>query len=99
MDLVTALAKMTLLPARRMEKFAPAFNNKGRLREGFDADLTLFDPGKVTDMATFQQPQNPSNGIRYVVVNGEFVLREGKLIEAALPGKIIKAAGQKTPLN
>lgn len=99
MDLVTALAKMTLLPARRMEKFAPAFNNKGRLREGFDADLTLFDPGKVTDMATFQQPQNPSNGIQYVVVNGEFVLREGKLIEAALPGKIIKAAGQKTPLN
>jgi N-acyl-D-aspartate/D-glutamate deacylase len=98
-DLVTALAKMTLLPARRMGKFTPAFNNKGRLREGFDADLTLFDLGKVTDMATFQQPQNSSNGIQYVVVNGEFVLREGRLIEAALPGEMIKAAGQETPLN
>lgn len=98
-SLVTALAKMTVLPARRMEEFAPEFKYKGRLREGFDADLTLFDPNEVTDMATFQQPLNPSNGIQYVLVNGEFVLKGGKLIEDVLPGKMIKGSGEKNLQN
>jgi hypothetical protein len=44
MVLVIALAKMTVLPAKRMEKFAPVFKNKGRLREAFDAELTIFIP-------------------------------------------------------
>jgi len=96
MDLVTALAKMTVLPAKRMENFAPAFKYKGRLRQGFDADLTIFDPGKITDMATFQHPLRPSKGIQYVLVNGEFVLKSGRFIEDVLPGQLIKGSGGKT---
>ena len=99
MDLVTALAKMTVLPAKRMQEFAPAFRYKGRLREGFDADLTLFDPHKISDAATFKQPLLPSKGIRYVMVNGEFVLKEGKFIEDVQPGKLIKGTGEKAIQN
>jgi N-acyl-D-aspartate/D-glutamate deacylase len=94
--LVTALAKMTVLPAKRMEKFAPVFKNKGRLREGFDADLTIFDPTMITDSATFQQPLLPSQGIQYVLVNGEFVLQAGHFIDDALPGQLIKGAGGRS---
>lgn len=96
MDLVTALAKMTVLPAKRMENFAPAFKYKGRLREGFDADLTIFDPKKITDAATFQHPLRPSKGIQHVLVNGEFVLKEGRFVEDALPGQLIRGSGRKT---
>jgi len=96
MDLVTAPAKMTVLPAKRMENFPPAFKYKGRLREGFDADLTIFDPRKIRDTATFQDPLRPSKGIQHVLVNGEFVLKGGNLLEDALPGQLIRASGGKT---
>ena len=96
MDLVTALAKMTVLPAKRMENFAPAFKLKGRLREGFDADLTIFDPKKITDTATFQHPLRPSEGIQHVLVNGEFVLKGGRFVENALPGQLLRGSGGKT---
>ena len=99
MSLVTALAKMTVLPARRMEKFAPEFKFKGRLKEGYDADLVIFDPVEVTDMATFQHPLKPSKGIQYVLVNGQFVLIGGKLIEDVFPGKMIKGAGGTSRQN
>jgi imidazolonepropionase-like amidohydrolase len=90
MNLVTALAKMTVLPAQRLEDFAPAFGQKGRLREGYDADLTLFDPRLIADAATYQEPLRPSTGIQYVLVNGEFVVKNGRFIENALPGQWIK---------
>jgi N-acyl-D-aspartate/D-glutamate deacylase len=90
---------MTVLPAKRMEDFAPACKYKGRLREGFDADLTLFDPRKITDTATFQRPLQPSKGIKHVLVNGEFVLKEGRFVEDALPGQLIKASGRKSHQN
>ena len=96
LGLITALAKMTVLPAKRMENFAPALKDKGRLREGFDADITIFDPQKITDMATFRQPQRPSKGIQYVLVNGEFILKDGKFLEGVLPGQLIKRSGRKT---
>jgi hypothetical protein len=96
MDLVTALAKMTILPAKRMEKFAPVFNNKGRLRAAFDADLTIFDPTMITDSATFQQPLLPSQGIQHVLVNGEFVLKAGRFIDNALPGQLIKGSAGRS---
>ena len=92
-DLVTALAKMTVLPAKRMEKFAPVFRQKGRLREGFDADLTLFDPTEIMGMASYQEPLSPSKGIQYVLVNGEFVLKGGQFIEDTMPGRLIKGVG------
>ena len=87
---------MTVLPAKRMEKFAPAFKNKGCLRAAFDADLTIFDPAMITDSATFQQPLLPSQGIQHVLVNGEFVLKAGHFIDDALPGQLVKGSGGRS---
>src|ERR1700675_1911252 len=56
LDLMTALRKMTLLPAQRLEKRAPMFKDKGRIREGADADITVFDPERIIDKATFEEP-------------------------------------------
>jgi dihydroorotase-like cyclic amidohydrolase len=53
-DLVTALEKMTLLPARRLETVAPVFRRKGRLQEGADADITVFGPDAIIDRATYR---------------------------------------------
>jgi N-acyl-D-aspartate/D-glutamate deacylase len=56
LDLMTALRKMTLMPAQRLEKRAPIFRNKGRIRVGADADITVFDPDKIIDKATYYGP-------------------------------------------
>jgi N-acyl-D-aspartate/D-glutamate deacylase len=56
LDLMTALRKMTLIPAQRLEKRAPIFRNKGRIRVGADADITVFDPDKIIDKATYYGP-------------------------------------------
>ncbi len=89
LDLQTALAKMTLLPARRVEQAAPAFKRKGRLQEGMDADITVFDPQTVLDRATYQDPYQPSAGIQHVIVNGVFVVRDTEFVENAFPGRHI----------
>lgn len=94
LDLMTALRKMTLLPAQRMEKRAPLFHNKGRIRVGADADLTIFNPSTITDKATFDDPLQFSAGISYVLVNGVPVIKEGKTVDGEFPGRPARA-----PLN
>ena len=91
LPLMEALAKMTILPARRLEGHVPAMKNKGRIAVGADADLTVFDPATVIDRATFEQPTLTSAGIPYVLVNGTFVVRDGKLVKGALPGRPIRS--------
>ncbi len=86
-----AIAKMTLMPAQRLEAIVPGMKNKGRVRMGADADLAVFDPAKVTDRATFAQPALLSEGFHYVLVNGEFVVRDGRLVETH-PGKPVRGA-------
>jgi dihydroorotase len=91
LDLMTALRKMTLMPARRLEQRAPAFHNKGRIRVGADADVTVFDPAKILDKATFDEPLQFSAGIPYVLVNGIPVVDDGKTAKNVLPGKAARA--------
>jgi N-acyl-D-aspartate/D-glutamate deacylase len=91
LDLMTALRKMTLLPAQRLEKRAPAFKNKGRIRVGADADITIFDPARVIDKATFEDPLQYSEGIEFVLVNGVPVVSAGKLVEGVFPGRAARA--------
>jgi N-acyl-D-aspartate/D-glutamate deacylase len=91
LDLITALRKMTLLPAQRLEKRAPAFHNKGRIRVGADADITVFDPNRVIDKATFEEPLKYSEGIQFVLVNGVAVVKDGQLVSGVAPGKAARA--------
>jgi dihydroorotase len=91
LDLMTALRKMTLLPAQRLEKRAPMFRDKGRIRIGADADVTVFDPAKIIDKATFELPLQYSDGIYYVFVNGVAVLKTGSLVEGVFPGRPARA--------
>jgi N-acyl-D-aspartate/D-glutamate deacylase len=91
LDLMTALRKMTLMPAMRLEKRAPLFLNKGRIKLGSDADITVFDPGKIIDRATFEEPLQYSDGIRFVLVNGIPVLQDGNLVDGIFPGRAARA--------
>jgi N-acyl-D-aspartate/D-glutamate deacylase len=87
LDLMTALAKMTLLPARILEDIAPVMKQKGRLQVGADADITIFDPATVRDKATFEKGLEFSEGIEYVLVNGVVVVREGNTVNNVFPGQ------------
>ena len=87
LDLMSALEKMTLLPARRLEAIAPEMKRKGRVQVGADADLTVFDPNVIIDKATYTDSMQLSAGIRHVLVNGVFVLRDAELVEGIFPGK------------
>jgi dihydroorotase len=90
LTLVDALRKMSLMPARRLERAVPQMRDKGRVRVGADADVTIFDPERVIDRATFAEPAQPSAGIVHVLVNGTFVVRNEKLVEGATPGQPIR---------
>jgi dihydroorotase len=81
LTLMDALRKMSLMPAQRL-----GIQSKGRLQVGADADITVFDPQRVIDRATFDQPAQYSDGIPFVMVNGVFVVKDGKLEERAAPG-------------
>jgi dihydroorotase len=89
LGLMDALRRMTILPARRLEAFVPAMANKGRLRVGVDADITVFDPATVIDRATYTSPSLPSEGFEYVLVNGVLVIDGGELVEGVRPGQAI----------
>lgn len=85
--LMDAIRKMALMPAVRLERVAPMFKNKGRIRVGADADITVFDPKTVIDKATYQEPALPSVGFRYVLVNGVLVVVDGALQDREFPGR------------
>jgi len=86
-DLNTAIEKMTLLPAKRLETIAPKMRLKGRMQEGADADITIFNPETVIDKATFEKGLEFSAGIEYVMVNGTFILKNGKTVPGIFPGQ------------
>jgi N-acyl-D-aspartate/D-glutamate deacylase len=91
LSLVDALRKMTLMPARRLEARVPSMRNKGRIRVGADADLTIFDPSRIVDRATYREPSLPPDGIQYVVVNGVPIVRNGALVKGVAPGRGVRA--------
>ena len=89
LDLMTALSKMTSLPAQRLAKFFPSFENKGRVAVGADADLTIFNPATVIDRATYGAPFQTADGISTVIVAGEVALDEGRVLEDVFAGRRI----------
>jgi N-acyl-D-aspartate/D-glutamate deacylase len=91
LDLMTALKKMTLMPAQRLEKRAPRFKDKGRIRVGADADITVFDADRIIDKATYEEPLQYSEGIQCVLVNGVAVVKDGQLVDGVFPGRAARA--------
>jgi len=84
-DLGEAVRKMTSLPAERF-----GLDKRGQLRRGWHADVTVFDPARVADRATFAQPREYPEGIEAVLVNGTIVLDRGEHT-GARPGRVLFA--------
>jgi N-acyl-D-aspartate/D-glutamate deacylase len=92
--LMDALRKMSLMPAEMLERSTPAARRKGRLQEGADADIVVFDPATITDRATFEKPMEPSVGVRYLSVAGTLVVDEGAIVPDVFPGRALLGAGK-----
>ncbi|NND07711.1 MAG: D-aminoacylase [Saprospiraceae bacterium] len=84
LDLPTAIRKMTDQPARALE-----LTDRGQIRTGYWADITIFDPSTIKDLATFKEPHAYPEGIEYVIVNGTIVVNRGQLQDAR-GGKILR---------
>ncbi len=84
LTLEQAIRKMTSFPAQRL-----GLQDRGLVREGNWADLVIFDPDKVVDKATYEQPYQLPEGIPYVIVNGVIVVERGKKNRKA-PGRVIR---------
>ena len=78
---------MSASPAQRMR-----LTDRGVLKTGMWADVVIFDPATVRDLATFENPNQLSEGMQYVLVDGVPVIDEGKMT-GALPGKVLRGAG------
>jgi N-acyl-D-aspartate/D-glutamate deacylase len=91
-SLMDALGKITWQPAQRFEHYMQAMQLKGRIKVGADADITVFDAGRVIDRATFEKPMQPSAGIICVLVSGIPVVRNAELVADARPGRPIRRA-------
>src|SRR2546428_6481374 len=87
LTLVDAIRKMSASPAQRMR-----LTDRGVLKTGMWADVMIFDPARVRDLATFENPNQLSEGMQYVLVDGVPVIDEGKMT-GALPGKVLRGAG------
>jgi len=87
LTLPDAIRKFTALPAQRMR-----LTDRGVLKQGMWADVVVFDPATITDKATYENPNQLSTGMEYVLVNGVAVIADGKMT-GALPGKVVRGAG------
>ncbi|MEM1119789.1 MAG: amidohydrolase family protein [Bacteroidota bacterium] len=83
--LMEALKKMTIMPAQRLETVAPMMRSKGRLQVGADADITIFDPITIIDKADFKKLAY-SEGVKYVLVNGQLVVENQQILPNVFPG-------------
>src|SRR5882672_2737163 len=91
LSLMDAIRKMTLMPAQRLEARVPAMRQKGRLRVGADADITIFDPATVVDRSTYREPSLAPVGIQHVIVNGVSVVANDRAVDGVAPGKAVRA--------
>lgn len=91
LTLMDGVRKFSLMPAQRLESMSPQMRQKGRLKVGTDADIAVFDPARVIDKATFENAAQYSDGFRYVLVEGVFVVRDGKLQEGVASGQAVRA--------
>lgn len=91
MSLQEAIRRLSSLPAENLR-----LQQRGLLREGYFADVVVFDPATIRDLATFEQPHQLATGVVHVLVNGEPVIRDGRHT-GATPGRFVKGPGWKGP--
>jgi N-acyl-D-amino-acid deacylase len=84
LTLEEAIRKMTSFPAQKLR-----LNDRGLIRKGMCADITVFDPEKIADKATYAKPYQYPIGIKYVIVNGKLVIADGKHTRQ-LPGRALR---------
>lgn len=95
-SLMEAIRKMTLMPAQMLERSTPHGKLKGRLKEGCDADVVVFDPQTIADRSTFEKPMEPSVGVQYLVVGGTLLIDQGKMVEDVFPGRALVWPGKES---
>lgn len=89
--LIDMIDKLSTMPAKRLEKQVPALRKKGRIAKGMDADIVIFDFDTIIDRATVERPDLPSEGIEYVLVEGQVVLENGTVNKKVRPGRAIRS--------
>lgn len=94
LSLSNAIKKASLIPAQILEKSVEQMKYKGRIQTGMDADIIVFDPYTVADKATFTEPNQTAEGMKYVFVNGSLVIEKGELNTDIFPGKPIRRKTQ-----
>jgi hypothetical protein len=90
MTMREALRKMCLMPAQTLEGFVPQMKKKGRLQEGMDADIVVFNPETIRDVGTYEKPNQPAVGVQSLLVNGIPVVDGGELVLDAPAGRAIR---------
>jgi N-acyl-D-amino-acid deacylase len=86
-----AIRRLTTLPAENL-----GIKERGRLAEGFFADVVVFDPATIQDHATFEKPHQYATGVKHVIVNGTQVLKDGEHT-GATPGRVVRGPGYRAP--
>lgn len=94
LTLMEALRKMTLMPAQMLERSTIAARKKGRMQEGADADIVVFDPQAISDRSTFEKPMEPSVGVHELLVGGTLLIDDGKMVPDVHPGRAILGPGK-----
>ena len=94
LTLMDALRKMTLMPAQCLERSTSTGRQKGRLQEGADADVVVFDPQTIADRSTYQHPMEPSIGVQYLLVGGTVLIDQGKMVPDVFPGRALLGPGK-----
>ena len=99
LTLMDAIRKMSFMPAEMLERSTPAARQKGRLQEGADADIVVFDAATVRDQATFTKPMQPSIGVRHLLVGGTAVVDDSKIVPDVFPGRGLLGPGRRPALH
>ena len=80
---------MALMQAQRLERATSAARRKGRIQEGADADVVVFDAQTIADRATYDKPAEPSVGVKYLLVGGTVVVDQGAVVPNVAPGRAL----------